>query len=716
MRTKEVAKRILAGALLLSLATGVCGCKKKKKKKNTDAFASGAYSSVTLNLPKREEYDDKRIISMIPDGENTAVCIELIKYDKEHDYEPIDRHTEIYSMDAMGTAETTLILGDGERLCASLDNKYVILSDRKVLFRDKKTGDEIKSFELEIDAISIVPITDGFVIASSSTLARYDKNGQPVKSIEPGFPLYVDGESFFEDNGKFYVIEEVDMGKYIYHEVDFETGKCPAIVDADDIGIQGMLQGKYFFNPDGEYKVNLGNMTVDLLADYNCINIRPPMNGLSTPAGYMKIDDDSFAVTYEYRDNTMDILLFRYDPTIDLSDVEPIKIGGFNVYYDEVLKWVVYEFNTSQDIYRVVLEEYGTRFEGLTPDDRRKATLSLTQYFNEGNAPDIYYGTRFDYAYMGRNGMVIDMEKYVKDKGLSDLTETASRLMVDGSGACYQIFSGYTLMGCSIQDSVLSSVEDTSVFSLYQYAKENEIPYCKANASDIVDTAIRYNFADLWGAYDGNKKITKKQLTDLVTIATSLPVSQFSFSSREDIINGSSLMCNETIWCNLYDDEMSSADEDFTFIGYPSVSGSVHMAEPTCCLAISTTADDKDACWEVLSMLLSEEAQKRTMMEGRIPITKSMLDTFCDCAMHPESIQDDVLKVYFKNQKPVSQETVDRFLNDISTADTIATLDWGVFDIIYDEVNTFYSQNRSPEQIADSLDTRLTLYMQENYQ
>ena len=178
-----------------------------------------------------------------------------------------------------------------------------------------------------------------------------------MKSIEPGFPLYVDGESFFEDNGKFYVIEEVDMGKYIYHEVDFETGKCPAIVDADDIGIQGMLQGKYFFNPDGEYKVNLGNMTVDLLADYNCINIRPPMNGLSTPAGYMKIDDDSFAVTYEYRDNTMDILMFRYDPTIDLSDVEPIKIGGFNVYYDEVLKWVVYEFNTSQDKYRVVLEE-----------------------------------------------------------------------------------------------------------------------------------------------------------------------------------------------------------------------------------------------------------------------------------------------------------------------------------------------------------------------
>jgi len=47
---------------------------------------------------------------------------------------------------------------------------------------------------------------------------------------------------------------------------------------------------------------------------------------------------------------------------------------------------------------------------------------------------------------------------------------------------------------------------------------------------------------------------------------------------------------------------------------------------------------------------------------------------------------------------------------------TAATYDWGVFDIIYDEVNSYYSQNRSSEQISETLEKRLTLYMQENYQ
>ena len=710
-------KRILAAALLLSMAVSISACKKKKKAKDNGAFASGSYDCVSLSIPQREDYDEHHFISMIPDGDNTCVCVELVKYDKENDYAVLDMHTEIYAMDKeTGNAVKTLTVGEDERLCAATDDYYIFLFGREVIFRSKDSFETVKTISLEFDPYSLVPISDGFVVAGTKTLSRFDKDGNLLKSMETGFPLYIDADSFFEDNGRFYAIEEEDMGRYVYHEVDFETGKCPALARSADIGIYGSPQGKFFFNPNGEYRVDLANMRVELLADYNCIDIRPPKYDVSTPAKYLKIDDDRFAVTYEYRDNTTEVLLCSYDPSIDRSDMTLIKIGGFGIYDDAILKWVVYEFNTSQDEYRVVLEEYGDRFEGMTPDERRKATLNLTQYFNEGNAPDIYYGTRFDYAYMGRNGMVIDMSKYMKEDGLSGLTEAGKRLMVDGSGACYQLFAGYTMLGSYIEQSVRSSVSDTSVFSLYQYAKENDIPYSPSAASDVVDTAIRYNFADLWGAYDGNRKITQQELTELVSIATSLPVSQFGGGSAEDVRNGRCLMYNGTVWCSIYESDIDSGNENFTFIGYPSVSGSVHLAVPTCCLAISTTADDPDACWEVLSMLLSEEAQKQTMLDGRIPVTKNMLDTFCECCLHPDSISDDVLKIHFEKQKPVSQERVDSFLELISSADTVQTLDWGVFDIIYDEVNTYYSQNRSPEQIAESLETRLTLYMQENYQ
>ena len=84
--------------------------------------------------------------------------------------------------------------------------------------------------------------------------------------------------------------------------------------------------------------------------------------------------------------------------------------------------------------------------------------------------------------------------------------------------------------------------------------------------------------------------------------------------------------------------------------------------------------------------------------------------------MHPDSVSDVVLKDYIRNKKAIDQDTLKNFLETISQVDTVATYDWGIFDIIYNEINSYYSQNRSPEQIADTLEKRLTLYMQENYQ
>jgi len=41
--------------------------------------------------------------------------------------------------------------------------------------------------------------------------------------------------------------------------------------------------------------------------------------------------------------------------------------------------------------------------------------------------------------------------------------------------------------------------------------------------------------------------------------------------------------------------------------------------------------------------------------------------------------------------------------------------DWGLYNIICDEVNAYYYQNKSPEEIAKTFQSRLDLYVSENY-
>ena len=717
-------KRIVSVSVLLSVLLGLCGCGNKRKKVLTDA---GAYSSVTFSVPAKEGYESS-LGSVLKDSENVCVSVAYTKFDLEGLV--IDQVTDIYTLDNSGHTIYTLEVMGNQVPSTVFENEYVYIGYRQkdneasngsleglagvVVFLDKENGDLIRTIEPDFQPCHITCLTDGFVVLGSQTIARYSQDGILQKEWKPGFPIYTDGEGFFEDNGKYYIVEERDLGELYYHEVNFETGECPTIATSESMGAIGAsISGKYFFNPDGEYRVNLDSMMVECIAEWNNIDIRPPKKNLDTPSQLYGLDDDRFAKSYIYRDGTAEVLLFKYDPTVDRSKVQMIKIGGYGVYDDSVLQWAVYAFNTSNKDYRVILEDYSGRFEGYLPEERRKATLELTQYFNQGNTPDIFYGTRFDYAYMGRNGMVEDLSGYMNDQYASQLTDSAKRLLYDGNGNCFQLFSGYMMYGYEMMKCDLNEVQDTSIESLFEYSAKKGIPCSTTSATDLVDTAIRYNFADLWGAYDGNRKISHDELVELIKSVLSLPIEGKPITNSEDLVNGRVLMCDSIVSCTMAEDYLK---DEFEFIGYPSIHGTVHLAIPQSCLAISTTAKNKDKCWEMLAMLLSEDAQKQAIITGYIPVTQHAIDMFCEASSHPESVTDEVLKSVFGKQEAVSQDKIDAFRKTVSMADTVATYDYGIFDIIYDEVNSYYSQNRTPEQIADTLEERLTLYMQENYQ
>lgn len=726
MKQRKHICSLMSVVMILLLFQQSAGCKKRKTVGQGD---SGAYSCGFFEVPEKPGYEPQ-IQSVLQDGENTCISLVYNAYDENELM--IDQITDIFTVDNNGNSVYTLEVQGCQPPCAILPNEYVYLgyntekmiqedfsektARKTAVFLDKKTGDITRTIEIDFQPSYISVISDGFVIVGSSTIARYSWDGNVIEKLTTDFYCYSEDTGFFEENGKFYVIEEKNLGEYVYHEVNFDSGICHPVTTGRSVGINGsVVSGEYYFSSDGEYRVDLNNMKVDCVAEWNNIDIRPPKKYLDTPSRKFPLDEERFAISYEYRDCSSEVLIFHYDPSIDRSGVETIKIGGYRVYDDPVLNWAVYSFNTTNKDFRVVLEDYSQRFDAILPDERRRATLALTQYFNEGNAPDIYYGPRFDYAYMGRNGMVIDISEYMNSANENTkLTEAAYRIMIEDDGKCYQLFSGYSMLGRKIEESVLDSIKDTSVFSLFKYAQERDILYSFTSAHDIVDTAIRYDFPDLWGVYDGKRKISHEELVELVTIATSLPVTDDDeIAIDADVVNGRVLMGTAVMFCDLSD--FKSPSDSLRYIGYPSIHGSIHLAIPQCSLAISASAKNKDKCWEMMSMILSEEAQKQTLLSGNIPVTQSALDLFCDISLHPDNVKDADLRSYVGKRKPVSQETINLFLETISTVDTVATYDWGIFDIINDEINSYFSQHRSVEQITETLEKRLTLYMEENY-
>ena len=696
-------------------------------------YNSEAYSSVSFEIPTKEDFEIVNY-TVLPDGEeNSCIVILYAQYSEKREIR--NQITDIYTVDKKGELRYTLEILGNQVPCTVLENEYVFLgyrnadvnnpsvelenAHRTVVFLDKKTGDQTRIIETDYDPYYVVPISDGFVVGGRSSLSRYTSDGTLVKEMDTGFVCFIDAPGFFEQEGRFFVIEEVDLGKYSYHEVDFETGKCSLAAAAEDIGLEGAdLSGRYYFTSNGEYKVDLTKMQVHCLADRNAIDIQPPRSWLFYPGKYFSLDDERFALSYIYSDGTAQILIFQYDPSIDLASKEIIRIGGYGVFQNELLSWLVYEFNTSSKEYRIVLEDYSERFSGVSFDEQRKGKLKLMQYFQEGNAPDIFYGAAFDYNYMGRNDMVIDLSAYLA--GLSDtegiLTDTAHRLLINEDNTCFSMFAGYRMDGYFMLQSDLDQVTDTSFSSLYQYAREKDTVFSDNWPARVMVEALQYRIEDLWGVYDGERKITHEELLELVKEILTLPEEVRTIADEEDVIYGKFLKF-PMYFGDFYDEAIryDTYREDFTFIGYSSLQGSIYPAIPDCSLAISSTATNPDVCWEVLKQLLSPVVQKKVLSQGEIPVTKEGREILVDTVSHPDQVTDPFLKSWVGKNAPADQDILLKYLSTCDKADSIVVSDVGVTEIIFDEIESYYVQNRTPEQVADSLDKRITLYIQENY-
>lgn len=730
----RVHTRVFALLLCISLLPlSLSSCKKQLPKKDLVHYNSEAYASVSFEIPVKEGFEIGNY-SVMPDGEeNSCVVILYTEYNEKREIR--NQITDIYTVDEKGNLKYTLEILGNQVPCAVLENEYVFLGyrnadltdpaieknneHRTVVFLDKKTGEQTRTVETDFEPYYVVPISDGFVIGGLSSLSRYKPDGTLVSKLNTGFGCYRDAPGFFEQDGRFFVIEEVDMGEYAYHEVDFSTGKCTLIAASEDIGIDGVnLSGSFIFHPDGEYRVDLTKMQVQCLADRNAIDIQPPRSSLYFVSKYFSLDEERFALGYIYADGTAQILFFRYDPSIDLASKEIIRIGGYGVFQDELLSWMVYEFNVESKKYRIILEDYSTRFTGDSFEEQRKGKLKLMQYFQEGNAPDIFYGAAFDYNYMGRNDMVIDLSAYLA--GLSDtegiLTDTAHRLLINEDNTCFSMFAGYRMDGYFMLQSDLDQVADTSFSSLYQYAREKDTVFSDNWPARVMVEALQYRIEDLWGVYDGKRKITHEELLELVKEILTLPEEVRTIADEEDVIYGKFLKF-PMFFGDFYDEAIryDTYREDFTFIGYPSLQGLIYPAIPDCSLAISSTAANQDVCWEVLKQLLSPVVQKKVLSQGEIPVTKEGREILVDTVSHPDQVTDPFLKSWVGKNAPADQDILLKYLSTCDKADSIVVSDVGVTEIIYDEIESYYVQNRTPEQVADSLDKRITLYIQENY-
>ena len=462
--------------------------------------------------------------------------------------------------------------------------------------------------------------------------------------------------------------------------------------------------------------------------DINSLNISP--------------DGSLTGMIYDYsRDNveSQQFTLTRV-PADSLPKKQVLTVAQLEYYPNYQLSNRMVRFNRSHDTVRLEYKDY-TQYN--TEDDY---SAGLTKFMTEvmaGTLPDIVPLGQLPYKQLASKGLPEDLYPYIdsdKDLKREDIfPNLLSALEVDGG--LYQIVSSFSVETLS---GAASIVGDTPGWTYDQFNEalakmpEGCTPLEPYITRDQVLSALLY--ADLdsfvnWGT--GQVNFETDSFKQLLEFVKQFPETynweeHDTSESTADLIRQGRQMLTQTYLYSL--DSVLWNDVNFggkaTFIGWPTNNGVGSIMRFDEGYAISRNCSDKEAAWEFLRGMLTEEGQSDvyTIPSNRNAFNKQLKEIMTPTYLkdgngnfvldeNGEKIEESRGGWTDENGEhniyAMTQEQADELLNVIETCTKVANYDSSIYDIVNEQAQAFFANQKSVDEVTRLIQSKANIYVNE---
>ena len=131
-------------------------------------------------------------------------------------------------------------------------------------------------------------------------------------------------------------------------------------------------------------------------------------------------------------------------------------------------------------------------------------------------------------------------------------------------------------------------------------------------------------------------------------------------------------------------------------------------------MMINANSANRDGAWEFVKFLLSDESQEKLAetLLSRIPVKKSVFKALIDkeIADGPAEILDKEGMIF---EPPLTRDRVDEVEAFLENARALPYKTESILEIIEEESLDYFNGNKSIEQVADVIENRVQLYLDE---
>ena len=476
---------------------------------------------------------------------------------------------------------------------------------------------------------------------------------------------------------------------------------------------------------DGVYKYDPGSGEMAKLLDFRASNIDSAtkyVGGIKRQA--VALNDTDFVIDLPVGSgDDSSLLRFTKENPADISEKTAITLG--TMFLEPNVQSEIMKFNRSNDKYEIKVIDYSELYPG---DGLEEAKKQLDMDIISGKAPDIINVDGNVKKYVDK-GIFLDLtpefDKGGALEGIELLPNIAEMMKYDGKMCTFM--PSFKVATCAVRAKFAKGKGSLTYKELDDLIKSNGTDYETAfgsNHNKSYGNLLMPHYADK--CIDWNEKkcdFKNPEFIEFLNFINKFPDKASGHSNLAEIdksyaedkgIYYRELFSNLNEYARL---KQLVFNDDIELVGYPNNSRENIASINGELYAVNSNTAHKDIALEfVKELILSDKDDsysgfstvKQKFEEELQEATKEKSDD-------DESAQlwDQINHVMVK-MKPLSQEEVSKFYDYTVSINSLDCMNNEITNIIAEEASAFYCGQKTAEEVADIIQNRVTVYINEN--
>lgn len=397
----------------------------------------------------------------------------------------------------------------------------------------------------------------------------------------------------------------------------------------------------------------------------------------------------------------------------------------------------VVKFNKSSEEYRITIQDYASLYN--SENDYDAGITRLNTDIASGKVPDILVVNSFMpiESYISK-GLFEDLKPYIEEDAELDISNYMPNVLEAYSvdGKLYQLVPSYTIRTLVAKTSEVGQDRGWTVREV------NELMSAKPDDSEFLNEIDRQTMLQNCMSASGSQFVDWESgvcsfdtdsFIELLTFLKQFP-EKIDEAMYTDAYweNYNSMWREGRVVAMMYSVsdirdyqyvQQGIFGEQITMIGYPTGNGDGSVIMPAMQMAMSAKSSCKEGAWEFLRYYLTDEYQDA--LSYGLPLSTKKLDAMGEEAMkNPTYTDEDGNEVEMQDYyyldgveipiNPMTKEEVENFKKVLYSFNQVYHYDENLIQIIEEEAAAFFSGQKSAEDVAAIIQSRVKIYVNEN--